>query len=176
MVDSRNARKAYNFYKQFVLDYSVNKSVVYKQYGFATIQVNFRDWEVFAAILLNDRAKVGKKGADLMRHEVKSAIFGNSFEYQYHKRTGLEKLAEDRAIDHVFIARSSDYLEIEVWLVTPDRFADIFGRWLPELRQNYELNARQRFRRSIPYDRVSEEGTCILRIEGSHLVEIEGES
>ena len=81
---------AYWFYKNYLLDATRNKAEVYEQYGFLSPSVPFIDWEVFAAILFRDRAKSGY-GADLERHEVKSAAMGSSFEYQYHKFRGLDK-------------------------------------------------------------------------------------
>lgn len=98
-MPSINALAAYNFYKRFILDYSQEKETIYEQYGF-TLQgsVGSKDWEVFAAILMGDRASPGN-GADLENYEVKSALIGNSFEYQYHRNRGLEKLQDERAVD-----------------------------------------------------------------------------
>lgn len=161
--------EAFKFYKQFILDYSQEKSEVYAKYGF-TLQgsVGSKDWEVFAAILLNDRAKPGD-GADLMHHEVKSAVTGSGFEYQYHKNHGLDKLKEDIEIDHVFIARSRDFTSIEVWRVESARIAPIFESWLPDLKQNYKDSTRQRFRRSVNYSFVSNSGDILLKIVDGNL-------
>ncbi|MEM8639910.1 MAG: hypothetical protein AAGG51_14010, partial [Cyanobacteria bacterium P01_G01_bin.54] len=74
--------------------------------------VGSKDWEVFAAILLNDRARKGD-GADLEHYEVKSATTGSSFEYQYHRNHGLDKLTDDRSVDHIFVSRSKDYINSE---------------------------------------------------------------
>lgn len=137
-MPSLYAHKAYSFYKKFILDYSQDKLEIYKQYGF-TLQgsVGSKDWEVFAAILMGDRARSGD-GADLMGYEVKSALLGNSFEYQYHKNHGLDKLQSDKAIDHIFIARNSVYQDIEVWLVKCSKLVPIFDKWLPELTKTIE--------------------------------------
>ncbi len=78
-------QEAYSFYKKYILEHSQNKAEIYEQYGFSLQgSIGSKDWEVFAAILLNDRARRGD-GADLVNYEVKSAVLGGSFEYQYHR-------------------------------------------------------------------------------------------
>ena len=131
--------------------------------------IGSKDWEVFAAILMGDYASPGD-GADLENYEVKSALIGNSFEYQYHKNRGLEKLQGDRAVDHIFIARSSTYRDIEVWLVNRSKLAIVFDRWLPELETNYIDGIRQRFRRSLTYAFVKAQGNALLEIKDGQLV------
>ena len=162
--------EAYDFYQRFILDYSRDKSQIYEQYGF-TLQGSVvpKDWEVFVAILLNDRAKPGH-GADLMNYEVKSAMAGASFEYQYHRNHGIEKLNDDMNIDHVFIVRNRSYSDINVWLVEREIVRPIFERWLPELRENYADNQRQRFRRSISFGFVIANGRKLLEIERGTLI------
>lgn len=123
---------------------------------------------MFAAILVNDRAREGD-GADLIHYEVKSAVLGSSFEYQYHRNRGLEKLADDKSVDHIFVARSETYTDVEVWLVGRTQMIPIFDRWLPELRQNYTAEARQRFRRSVTYAFVKHQGTQLLVISDGTL-------
>ena len=56
-------------------------------------------WELFGSILTGQKGK-GGYGADLEGNEIKSAISGSAFEYQYHLNTGLDKLNEDQAVDH----------------------------------------------------------------------------
>lgn len=163
--------EAYSFYRQFILDYSRDKEAIYKQYGFSLQgSVGSKDWEVFAAILMGDRASPGD-GADLENYEVKSAIIGTSFEYQYHRNRGLEKLRDESTVDHLFIARSRTYKDIEVWLVDRVSLLPIFERWLPELEQNYSTAARQRFRRSVTYGFVTENGSKLLEVKNGVLVE-----
>ena len=161
--------KAYEFYRDFILNYSQKKAEVYENYGF-TLQgsIGSRDWEVFVAILLDDRARPGD-GADLMNHEVKSAVIGSGFEYQYHKNHGLEKLQEDKGVDHVFVARSHNYTEIEVWLVEREAIIPVFEAWLPSLLENYENPSRQRFRRSVSYYFVSGNGRLLMKIVDGQL-------
>jgi len=165
-----NVSDAYNFYTKFILNHSRDKKRVYEEYGF-TLQggVPSKDWEVFAAILLRDRAKPGD-GADLERHEVKSAIRGGSFEYQYHKKHGLDKLEEDKTVDHIFIERSRDYSDIRVWYVDKEALIPKFDQWKPELKANYEDDNKQRFRRSVPKGMVRQKGTLLMQVESGKLV------
>ncbi|MEH2395711.1 MAG: hypothetical protein V7K21_30040 [Nostoc sp.] len=130
--------------------------------------VGSKDWEVFSAILLNDRARRGD-GADLVNYEVKSAVIGGSFEYQYHRNRGLNKLTDDRDVDHIFVARSETYTNVEVWLVERTKMVPTFDRWLPELLQNYETAERQRFRRSVTYWFVRSQGIRLLEISDGEL-------
>jgi hypothetical protein len=164
---------AFAFYEQFILKYSRAKAAIYQQYGF-TLQgsVSPKEWEVFAAILLGDRARPGN-GADLIQHEVKSAMTtNNGFEYQYHKTHGLEKLAADKTVDHVFISLNPTYSDIEVWWVDRQQLIPIFDSWLPELQTNYQANGKQRFRRSISRGTVRQYGQKILVIAQGQLVDL----
>ena len=169
MVPKLQVQEAYSFYKAYILEYSQNKVKVYEQYGFSLQgSIGSKDWEVFAAIFLNDRARRGD-GADLEHYEVKSATTGSSFEYQYHRNHGLDKLTDDRGVDHIFVARSKDYVDVEVWLVERTKMIPLFDRWLPELIQNYETAGRQRFRRSVTYGFVKSQGTLLLKISSGEL-------
>lgn len=169
-VPTLQVQEAYSFYRRYILDYSRNKARIYDQYGFSLqSSVGSKDWEVFAAILLNDRARRGD-GADLENYEVKSAVIGSSFEYQYHRNRGLNKLTDDREVDHIFVARSADYMNVEVWLVERTKMFSTFDRWLPELLQNYETAERQRFRRSITYGFVRSQGIRLIEISDGELI------
>lgn len=162
-------QEAYSFYRTYILEYSRNKAEIYKQYSFSLQgSVGSKDWEVFAAILVNDRAR-RRDGADLMNYEVKSATLGGSFEYQYHRNRGLNKLTDDKGVDHIFVARSETYMNVEVWLVERTKMISTFDRWLPELIQNYEAADRQRFRRSVTYGFVRNQGIRLLGIISGEL-------
>ncbi|TVQ08254.1 MAG: hypothetical protein EA368_12270 [Leptolyngbya sp. DLM2.Bin27] len=168
-VPTLQVQKAYSFYKTYILEYSRNKAEIYEQYGFSLQgSVGSKDWEVFASILVNDRARRGD-GADLVNYEVKSATLGSSFEYQYHRNRGLNKLTDDRDVDHIFIARSETYMNVEVWLIERTKMLSTFDRWLPELIQNYEAVDRQRFRRSVTYGFVRNQGIQLLKITDGEL-------
>lgn len=170
-VPTLQVQEAYSFYKTYILDYSRDKAEIYEQYGFSLQgSVGSKDWEVFAAILLNDRARRGD-GADLMNYEVKSAVIGGSFEYQYHRNRGLDKLTDDRDVDHIFVSRSESYTNVEVWLIERTKMTSTFDRWLPELLQNYETAERQRFRRSVTYGFVRSQGIRLLEISDGALAD-----
>lgn len=168
-VPTLQVQGAYSFYRTYILEYSRNKAEIYEQYGFSLQgSVGSKDWEVFAAILVNDRARRGD-GADLENYEVKSATIGGSFEYQYHRNCGLNKLSDDRDVDRIFVARSETYMNVEVWLVERTKMVPTFDRWLPELLQNYETAERQRFRRSVTYGFVRSQGVRLIEISGGEL-------
>jgi hypothetical protein len=170
-VPTIQVQEAYSFYKTYILDYSRDKAEIYERYGFSLQgSVGSKDWEVFAAILLNDRARRGD-GADLMNYEVKSAVIGGSFEYQYHRNRGLDKLTDDRDVNHIFVSRSESYTNVEVWLVERTKMTSTFDRWLPELLQNYETAERQRFRRSVTYGFVRSQGVRLLEINDGVLTD-----
>ncbi len=132
--------------------------------------VPFRDWEVFAAVLVDDVGSGLATGSDLVRYEIKSAKFGGSFEYQYHRNTGLVKLSHDLNVDHLFIIYSDSYRYVDVYLLTKDQVKRFFAVWQPLLESNYLDATRQRFRRSIPYGEVTSTGTLVLQIRNAALV------
>jgi hypothetical protein len=96
---------------------------------------------------------------------------GGSFEYQYHRNRGLDKLTDDRAVDHIFVARSENYTNVEAWLIERTKMISTFDRWLPELLQNYETAQRQRFRRSVTYGFVKSQGIRLLEISDGALTD-----
>lgn len=123
------------------------------------------DWELFGAIMTGSKGTPGY-GADLENYEVKSAIEGNSFEYQYHLHGGLTKLEEDIVVQHIFISYSRDYLNVTVRIVPGQVLAAIFEAWRPKLLENYTgENPRQRFRRSISFGTVKKEGVVVMEIK-----------
>ncbi|MEG4392338.1 hypothetical protein [Microcoleus sp. BROC3] len=168
-MSTLQVQEAYYFYRTYILEYSRDKAEIYGRYGFSLQgSVGSKDWEVFSAILVNDRARSGN-GADLVNYEVKSAVIGGSFEYQYHRNGGLNKLTCERDVDHIFVARSLTYMNVEVWLVDRTKMIATFERWLPELLQNYETAERQRFRRAVTYGFVRSQGIQILKISDGEL-------
>jgi hypothetical protein len=170
-VPTLQVQEAYSFYKKFILDHSRDKAKIYGRYGF-TLQgsVSSKDWEVFSAILINDQARRGD-GADLTNYEIKFAVIGGSFEYQYHRNRGLDKLTEDRNIDHIFVSRNENYMNVEVWLIDRAKMTSTFDKWLPELLENYETAERQRFRRSVTYGFVKNQGIRLLEISDGVLTD-----
>jgi hypothetical protein len=168
-VSMLQVQEAYSFYRKYILEYSRDKADIYGRYGFSLQgSIGSKDWEVFSAILVNDKARSGN-GADLLNYEVKSSTIGGSFEYQYHRDNGLKKLTDESDVDHIFVARSTTYMNVEVWLVNRNKMITTFEKWLPELRENYEDEKRQRFRRSVTYGFVRNQGNLILKISDGEL-------
>lgn len=136
-------------------------------------------WELFGSVLTGKRGTSGY-GADLEGVEIKSAIAGSSFEYQYHLNTGLEKLKEDQSVDHFFCSYSKDYQSFQVFFAEGQSLTPFFKMWIPQYLKNYNkaegdgsLDAserRQRFRRSIPFGWVSNNGRLVMQVTDGKLV------
>lgn len=150
-----------DFYKNYICNPLLLK--IYEENGFSPAgTVHFRTWEVFASQIIGETRKPGN-GSDFANYEVKSAVKGNSFEYQYHKNTGLAKLEEDMKVSHMFMSYSPDYSEVSVRVVPPTQLVSFFESWKSGLAAAYsEINPKQRYRRSIPYGTVQKLGTEIL--------------
>ena len=134
----------------------------YKQYGFSINGlVSSNDWEVFAAILFDETKK--NKGSDLQNYEVKSARDGESFEYQYHKNSGFDKIDEDKNVKHLFISYDRDYKNISVRIIEGKQLSQKFDSWREGLRENYD-KGRQRYRKNISYGFVKKEARLLFEI------------
>lgn len=119
------------------------------------------DWEVFASILVNDAGKKLAAGIDLSGHEVKSAANGASYEYQYHKKSGKKKLQEDMDVGHLFFDHRNDLRNVDLRYAHGSQMKDFFAKWLKEYPVPY---TQQRFRRSIPFKWVKENGVLLMTI------------
>jgi hypothetical protein len=82
------------------------------------------DWEVFASVLVKDLGTKLDAGIDLSGYEVKSAENGGSYEYQYHKLTGREKLQKDMEVGHLFFDHRDNLRHVDL------RYAH--GSWMKE--------------------------------------------
>jgi len=165
-----NVDDAYDFYLKYLLDPTNNKAELYTQYGFKFPGIPSSDWELFGAILMRDRKNPSDTGADLLRHEVKSAGMRSSFEYQYHKYHGLDKLRDEANVDHLFFSYGDNYQNLDARLVDTRLLAPIFESWLPLLEKNYTLDGRQRFRKNVPYGFVVKNGLLLLSIREGKLI------
>ena len=125
------------------------------------------DWEVFASMLVNDLGRKLGAGIDLANNEVKSAKQRGSYEYQYHKNTGKEKLAKDMTVGHLFF-EYADYLnDVNLrWLHGSMLKEKFFQKWLDEFPDPYQ----QRYRRNIPYSFVKENGILLMRLRNGEVV------
>ena len=124
------------------------------------------DWEVFASMLVNDLGRKFGAGIDLANHEVKSAKRGGSYEYQYHKNTGLEKLARDIEVGHLFFDHFDNLREVDLRYLHGSKLAEFFGKWLTEYPNPYP----QRYRKSIPYRFVKQNGTLLMTLKEGEVI------
>lgn len=118
------------------------------------------DWEVFASILVKDVGTKLGKGIDLSRHEVKSAENGGSYEYQYHKNTGKDKLHEDMRTGHLFFDHRNNLHEVDLRYVSGQQLSIFFQDWL----NNYPDPYPQRYRKSIPFAWIKENGVLLMKL------------
>jgi hypothetical protein len=159
-------KKAYQYYVNYISD--ENKRNLFEKYNFSSSGVvSSNDWELFAAILLDEQKK--KQGSDLEGHEIKSAKTGNSFEYQYHKKTGLKKLSEDERVKHIFISYENKYKDIVVREMCGKTLTQKISSWREGFLVNYE-GEKQRFRKSLGYNFVRDNSKIILRIVNGKLI------
>ena len=124
------------------------------------------DWEVFASLLLGRKGNGGVSGVDLGTVEVKSAFAGGSYEYQYHKETGKQKLRTDMNVGHLFISHSDFLNSVEVWYVHGNKAKkDYFSKWLKNYPNPYPL----RYRHSISSGWVKQNGRLLLTVKNGKI-------
>lgn len=164
-----NIQEAYNYYNKHIN--RQERFDLLKQHTLSVAgSIPNIDWELFGAILTGDKGRQGY-GADLDQHEIKSAVLGNSFEYQYHLYGGEAKLNEDMSVDHIFISYSPDYQNVAVRLIAGIELAPIFESWRSGLIANYTgENRKQRYRKSIAYSTVIKKGAILMQIQDGQLV------
>jgi hypothetical protein len=124
------------------------------------------DWEVFASILVKDVGTKLTKGVDLSRYEVKSAEDGGSYEYQYHKNTGKEKLRNDLNVGHLFFDHGDNLRKVDLRYASGKSLSSFFTTWLNEYPDPY----LQRYRRSVPFGWVKENGTRLMSLRDGEIV------
>ena len=124
------------------------------------------DWEVFASILVNDMGRKLGPGIDLTNHEVKSAKRGGSYEYQYHKHGGREKLARDMEVGHLFFDYFDNLKEVDLRYAHGSAMKVFFEKWLLEYPDPYP----QRYRKSIPHGWVKKNGILLMTINDGEVV------
>ena len=130
------------------------------------------DWEVFASMLVNDLGSKLAAGIDLTNYEVKTAKRGGSYEYQYHKDSGREKLLKDARVGHLFFDYTENLREIDLRYMHGSQLSTYFEGWLkdfPSTPEEYKRQ-RQRFRKSIPYGVVKKEGKLLMTLKDGEVV------
>jgi hypothetical protein len=124
------------------------------------------DWEVFASMLVKDLGRKFGAGIDLANYEVKSAKRGGSYEYQYHKNTGLEKLARDTEVGHLFFDYFDNLREVDLRYLHGSKLSQYFGRWMDEYPNPYP----QRYRKNIPYGFVKQNGILLMTLKDGEVI------
>jgi hypothetical protein len=122
--------------------------------------VQSSDWEVFASILVRDVGTKIAKGVDLSQYEVKSAISGGSYEYQYHKIGGKEKLRRDMEVGHLFFDHRDNLRRVDLRYVPGSKARPFFVKWMKEYPDPYP----QRYRKNIPYRWVVDNGDLLMTL------------
>ncbi len=123
------------------------------------------DWEVFASILVKDVGTKLGKGVDLSNHEVKSAENGGSYEYQYHKNTGKEKLRQDMQTGHLFFDHRDNLREVDLRYASGQQLSVFFQRWLDDYPDPYP----QRYRKNVPFAWVKENGVLLMKLRNGEV-------
>lgn len=118
------------------------------------------DWEVFASMLVKDVGKKLAAGIDVSGYEVKSAVDGGAYEYQYHKNTGREKLAQDAGVGHLFFAHADNLQKVDLRYAHGSQMKEFFEKWLDNFPDPYQ----QRYRRSIPFQWVKRNGILLMTL------------
>ncbi|MDE2669368.1 MAG: hypothetical protein OXI51_06900 [Chloroflexota bacterium] len=170
MPDELDIENALIFFHAYMYGPLRGKMRLYRARDMSPRMVMSEDWELFASILVRDRGTAGQSGLDLEGYEVKSALHGNSFEYQYHRESWQQKLTADREADHLFVSHRDGLQLVEVRHCEGSRMRErFFDAW--EADQPYADPARQRFRKSVSFGWVSENATLLLRIEDGEVPE-----
>lgn len=118
------------------------------------------DWEVFASILVRDVGRKLAAGVDLSEYEVKSAFSGGSYEYQYHKNTGKQKLKRDLEAGHLFFDHRDNLRHVDLRYAHGTALKEFFEKWLKEYPDPYP----QRYRKNIPFNWVKKNGTLLMTL------------
>lgn len=118
------------------------------------------DWEVFASILVRDLGKKLAAGIDLTEYEVKSATQGGSYEYQYHKNAGKEKLRRDMEVGHLFFDHRDNLRQVDLRYAHGSSMKNFFEIWL----KNYPDPYPQRYRKNIPFNWVKQNGVLLMTL------------
>jgi hypothetical protein len=123
------------------------------------------DWEVFASMLVNDLGTKLGAGIDLAGHEVKSAGPSASYEYQYHKKSGRDKLAKDAVVGHLFFEYSDNLRRVDLRYAHGSSMGQFFDAWLRAYPDPYP----QRYRKNIPYGWVKENGLLLMTLKNGEV-------
>lgn len=157
------------FFTSFMYLPLQSKRIIYESRGVRLGSIiPSSDWEVFASLLVDQKGSGGISGVDLEGFEVKSAMNNGSYEYQYHKDTGIQKLDEDVKVGHLFFNHFDFLKKVELRYVHGSVAAkDYFTVW----KQNYPNPYPQRYRNNISFNWVKQNAQLLLTIEEGKIVE-----
>jgi hypothetical protein len=124
------------------------------------------DWEVFASILIDDIGRKFGAGIDLAHYEVKSAKRGASYEYQYHKNTGKEKLQTDMNVGHLFFDYDKYLRDVDLRYAHGSDMKDFFQTWLDQYPDPYP----QRYRKNVPYSWIKTNGILLMTLKNGEVI------
>lgn len=88
------------------------------------------------------------------------------YQYQYHKNTGLQKLAKDKQVGHLFFDYFDNLSEVDLRYLHGSQLAEFFTKWFDEYPNPYP----QRYRKNIPYGYVKQHGTLLMTLKGGEVV------
>ena len=164
-----NISNAFNFYKKHI--YDPEKIALLKEHNLKVAgHVHSVIWELFCALITGEKA-VGITGADLKGWEVKSAKIGGNFEYQYHRKAHLQKLEEDKIVNHIFCSYSEEYDSVTVRALKGSMLCEkYFNVWEPLCIEKYKNPDNLRFRKNVLFSFVKNNGLVVLEIQGGNLI------
>ena len=158
-----NCLAAYTFFRNHI--YNEDKQQVYLRRGFPLARmIPPHDWECLGAELINEN-KNGHYGQDLKTCDVKSAVYGQAFGWDFHYVSAIDKINQALELNYIFVTYSLNLKDIEVRVGTGEQFRDFFDKWRNQYADYSKKYPTKRFQRSIPFKAVKERGEIILNIE-----------
>jgi len=165
-----------DFFNQVMLGPLLAKLRYYRRYNVRPTTMSLpSDWEVLTAILCDVMGSGHASGMDLTGYEVKSAISGAAYEYQFHRsgssaplklrhrESGRALLDSMEYAGHLFWAHRDLLTHVELWYVNGQDLRSTFERWKREFPP--DLDPNRRFRRSVTHTMVQCAGIKLLTIQ-----------
>ena len=162
LPDTLDVRAALIYFHAYMYGPYRGRLRLFRDRGLKPRMVMSEDWEMFTSILLRQQGVASREGPDLGDTEVKSAVDGNSFEYQYHRKSWQEKLEADRRSGHAFLWYGDDLRSVEVWYCDGERTDGHFAAW--EAEKPYSEPRQQRYRKQVSAGWVRDHATLLLRV------------
>ena len=128
------------------------------------------DWVVFGSMLVDDLGQKLAAGVDLTNYEIKPAKRKGSYEYQYHKESGRQKLLKEATVGHLFFDYSDNLREVDLRYMHGSELSTYFEKWLSEFPATPEEYKGQRFRRQITYGVVKRSGKLLMSLKDGEIV------